>query len=300
MEDTDVPAAASVATEVDRAAVFCDPKLVKQYLRNLVPLLLGSSSQAADDSDLDAVEAMLSFPETTDKCQAFANDPSVPVLYVIKDVEAAAPEAEQSEIGFSTATFALSFELLWSSTHAGSIALIKRAQTLDPSVSVTKQIQVMNLPGPAHSGATASQAADGAAHSSDASAAAGAGPKERSGMAVMGSTNPYEALHAYVRFAVSPYFNAYVTAKEQAEQQASHAAGATGDSFRDDKDLQQQGIPMAKKKLAELELSLLHLQQNMDIPDVVLNIHPVIARTVADCRSQGIRTTVDAVDPALL
>ena len=37
---------------------------------------------------------------------------------------------------------------------------------------------------------------------------------------------------------------------------------------------------MTKKKFAELELSLLHLQQNVEIPDTHLMIHPVIQRTV--------------------
>jgi dynein heavy chain 1 len=36
------------------------------------------------------------------------------------------------------------------------------------------------------------------------------------------------------------------------------------------------GIPMTKKKFAELKLSLLHLQQNMEIPETCLVIHPVI------------------------
>lgn len=37
---------------------------------------------------------------------------------------------------------------------------------------------------------------------------------------------------------------------------------------------------MAKKKIAELELSLLHLQQNVEIPETHLIIHPVIQRAV--------------------
>ena len=37
---------------------------------------------------------------------------------------------------------------------------------------------------------------------------------------------------------------------------------------------------MTKKKLAELELSLLHLQQNVEITETHLIIHPVIQRTV--------------------
>ena len=37
---------------------------------------------------------------------------------------------------------------------------------------------------------------------------------------------------------------------------------------------------MTKKKFAELELSLLHLQQNVEIPETHLIIHPMIQRTV--------------------
>lgn len=40
------------------------------------------------------------------------------------------------------------------------------------------------------------------------------------------------------------------------------------------------GIPIAKKKFAELELSLLHLQQNVEIPEIVLGVHPVVMRAV--------------------
>jgi hypothetical protein len=38
---------------------------------------------------------------------------------------------------------------------------------------------------------------------------------------------------------------------------------------------------MTKKKFAELELSLLHLQQNVEIPETVLAIHPAISKAVA-------------------
>ncbi|PIA14754.1 hypothetical protein COEREDRAFT_46106 [Coemansia reversa NRRL 1564] len=249
-------------------AAFCDPNIVKQYLLNLVPVLLGSGGSDEDD-EVQAVRAMFSQPETSAKCKSFANDSSIPALYVVKDAEG--ESGDQDGYAVSTTTFELAFELSWKTTHVGSLALIKRTPTIDPDVSLARQIQVMNLLGPA--------------------SAASAG------------VNPYELLHAYVRFGVSPYFNAYVAAKEKADQQqqqqSSLGGGEGGSNLRDDKDA-QQGIPMAKKKLAELELSLLHLQQNVDIPETMLNIHPVIARTVAECRRQGQRTHVDAVDAGLL
>ena len=38
------------------------------------------------------------------------------------------------------------------------------------------------------------------------------------------------------------------------------------------------GIPLTKKKIAELELSLLHLQQNVEIPEISLPI-PTLVQT---------------------
>ena len=40
------------------------------------------------------------------------------------------------------------------------------------------------------------------------------------------------------------------------------------------------GIPTTKIKLAELELSLLHLQQNVEVPETNLVVHSVIQRAV--------------------
>ena len=36
--------------------------------------------------------------------------------------------------------------------------------------------------------------------------------------------------------------------------------------------------PSVEKKIAELEMGLLHLQQNIDIPDISLTIHPNVAQ----------------------
>ncbi|KAG6887387.1 hypothetical protein C0992_012466 [Termitomyces sp. T32_za158] len=79
-----------------------------------------------------------------------------------------------------------------------------------------------------------------------------------------GEDTPYEGLHALVSSGVKPWFDAFV---------GSRAGGRDGGDTR-------MGIPMTKKKFAELELALLHLQQNVEIPEVHLVIHPVIQRAV--------------------
>jgi len=91
--------------------------------------------------------------------------------------------------------------------------------------------------------------------------------------------------------AVAPYFDAFISAKG-----VNAEANATSKKHDDSK----MGIPMAKKKIAELELSLLHLQQNVDIPDITLNIHPIVQRAVEKCKQEAKRVTVDVIDPQLL
>lgn len=71
---------------------------------------------------------------------------------------------------------------------------------------------------------------------------------------------------------MSPYFNAYVNARHGKSNEASSSKSKNEDN--------KMGVPMAKKKMAELELSLLHLQQNVEIPEISLNIHPVVQKAV--------------------
>ncbi|KAJ2129461.1 dynein heavy chain, partial [Coemansia sp. RSA 921] len=233
-------------------APYCEPGYIQKYLMGIVPVLLGGADEAVDSAALS--EAIAS-AEGLGACQTFGTDSSVSALYVSRDIGSDGTQVK----------FEVSFELAWKPTYAGSVAVIKRVPVIDTHEPVARQVQAMNLPGPAS-----------VSGNNEAFTAASAADADTEHVGGSSSVNPYEALHAFMRFAVSPYFNAYVSAKEKAEQQHDGPGG-----HRDDKDA-QQGVPMAKKKLAELELSLLHLQQNVDIPETVLNIHPDIARTVAD------------------
>ncbi|THG97891.1 hypothetical protein EW026_g4197 [Hermanssonia centrifuga] len=98
-----------------------------------------------------------------------------------------------------------------------------------------------------------------------------------------GDETPYESLHAVVSCAVKPWFEAFV---------GSRGAGKEGDT--------KGGIPMTKKKFAELELSLLHLQQNVEIPETHLIIHPAIQRAVEQARTNGSRPSLSDIPPKLL
>ena len=51
--------------------------------------------------------------------------------------------------------------------------------------------------------------------------------------------------------------------------------------------------PSVEKKIAELEMGLLHLQQNIDIPEITLSIHPVVATQIKKSHDQGVRARVE-------
>lgn len=51
--------------------------------------------------------------------------------------------------------------------------------------------------------------------------------------------------------------------------------------------------PTMEKKITELEMGLLHLQQNIEIPEVNLAIHPIVIQVVQKCVGENRRPKVD-------
>lgn len=45
--------------------------------------------------------------------------------------------------------------------------------------------------------------------------------------------------------------------------------------------------PTVEKTLAELEMGLLHLQQNIDIPEITLPVHPIVASVIKRCSDEN-------------
>ncbi|XP_072172912.1 cytoplasmic dynein 1 heavy chain 1-like [Diadema setosum] len=93
--------------------------------------------------------------------------------------------------------------------------------------------------------------------------------------------SPFETLHAYVSSAVAPYFKSYVRASGKVDRDGDKMA------------------PSVEKKIAELEMGLLHLQQNIDIPDVTLPINQVVSTMIRKCGEEGRKPKViDFADKA--
>ena len=141
--------------------------------------------------------------------------------------------------------------------------MIKRPQPIDPSLPISSQIQVINLPGLASVG----------------------GANARQGPAV----SPMEILHSVVHLALAPYFDAYTKGHEPS---SGSKGRADGDS--------RAGVLGTKKKIAELESSLRHLQQNVEIPELFLTLPDVIQDAINVASSKQVRPTVEMIPPALL
>lgn len=50
--------------------------------------------------------------------------------------------------------------------------------------------------------------------------------------------------------------------------------------------------PSVEKKIEELEMGLLHLQQNIDIPEITLPVHPIVAQVIKKCAEEGTKPKV--------
>ncbi|KAG9237794.1 cytoplasmic dynein-like protein 1 heavy chain 1 [Amylocarpus encephaloides] len=237
-----------------------DSQSILQHLAYVCEITLGASR-----SDLENVGSLLSkarISDTTLRVQRWAE--SLPVLYIQQEIN---PEDTLDgvlrESAPSRYNYTLATEISMSTSTIASVALLKRSLSIDPAIPITSQIQIMNLPGVA----------------SPNSNAAGPGT----------SVSPFEVLHAIVQLALAPYFDACTKT-----QQSSN-----GTRTRSDVEA-KTGIPVTKKKMAELELSLLHLQQNIEIPDLILPMHPVVQNALEEAAARGSKPTAELVPPTLL
>lgn len=87
------------------------------------------------------------------------------------------------------------------------------------------------------------------------------------------NSSPFDTLHSYVSNAVSPFFKSYVKKSGKSDRE--------GDKM----------VPSVEKKIAELEMSLLHLQQNIDIPEITLAIHPYVQAIIKKAEAEKRKVT---------
>lgn len=50
---------------------------------------------------------------------------------------------------------------------------------------------------------------------------------------------------------------------------------------------------IVEKRISGLEMGLLHLQQNIDIPEITLSIHPTVMSVIKKCQEENRKTKVE-------
>ncbi|KAI6221986.1 Dynein heavy chain, cytoplasmic [Aphelenchoides besseyi] len=103
----------------------------------------------------------------------------------------------------------------------------------------------------------------------------------------MDSGDPYGSICAHVGKVLAPFFKSVIRDQRRNEHE--------GDKL----------VPAVQKSLNEAEINLLHLKQNIDIPDVELIIHPKILQAVEKAHARGTKPNVsdlgdDATDTSFL
>ncbi len=214
----------------------------------------------ADEIDVEA--AMPSSGDTEKTLQIFSSDRSLQVLYLMKDdiVESDGPTSGAYRDHELVSTYRLGLDFRTTEYTVASLAIIKQVLVLHYDAPLFSQLQIIPLP-------IFSLA------NSDI---------------IRHPTSAYEMLHSVLHHAISPYFDAYAKPNGVSAANVLDTANANN------------AIPTTKKKLAELELSLLHLQQDLDIPEVFLKIHPVMQSTINEAHRNGTRPTPNLLDEQLL
>ncbi|KAL9029741.1 MAG: hypothetical protein Q9196_002047 [Gyalolechia fulgens] len=250
------------------AAATISPDAVINHLTDLLEITLGASPE-----DLENYGSLFSpsrKQDTLQRCARFASESQV-ALYVQKDI--IDQENDNTAISAAAATlssekpssfrYTLSSEISFSSSTVNSVALLKRPQPIDPHIPLATQIQVINLPGLASST-----------------------PSNKNQHA---PTSAFEVLHSVIHLALAPYFNAYTKSQDSLGTPKGRA----------DADL-KGGVPGTRRKLAELELSLLHLQQNVEIPELHLPLPELVQEAIDHARMRKAKPTLDTIPPQVL
>lgn len=258
------PSNGSPATTTSNSLVSTfSPAPIIDYLIEVLSITLGATKVETESPG--SLFYQDRYAETIQKLSRYATEP-VMALYVTKDAvidqTPSDPASSLSNIIAGSYVYSISSELSTSTSTVATVALIKRAQPIDTNVPLHTQLQIMNLPGTValNSGA-------------------------------QGSVSPFEVLHAMVHSALAPYFDAYTKGQEtQSTVRTNRFADAEA----------KTGIPVTKKKLAELELSLLHLQQNIEIPELFLTLNPVLQSIIDEAVQKNTRPTLELIPSDLL
>ncbi|KAF2473666.1 uncharacterized protein BDR25DRAFT_256486 [Lindgomyces ingoldianus] len=217
----------------------------------------------ASEQDLRAPGSLLSpsrIHDTLQRCTRFALETQT-VIYVIKDrVDETHKDGLEPNGVSAHYTYTVSSDLLPSPTCATYMVITKQPIPIDPTIPISQQVLINTLPG----------------------------FTLRNNNASSQELSPYAPLSSLLQHAVEPYFDAYT------KDQRSRTGYSKGDNDA------RTGISATKKKLAELALSLQHLQQNVEIPELLLPLHPIIQNALESAEERNVKPVPELLPAAVL
>ena len=155
-------------------------------------------------------------------------------------------------------TYTLSPEFILSTGCVACVAVLKIVSTFNPSFPLKSQLQVINLPG-----VTSSNHGNRDQHAEQA---------------------PLESMRTVLRLALGPYLDACTRIQDEDQFQV----GLRDGNFR-------ANVPGTMKKVAELEMSLLNLQQNTEIPELKLSLHPFIQEALQTAERNNVKPSISLI-----
>ncbi|KNC52645.1 cytoplasmic dynein [Thecamonas trahens ATCC 50062] len=101
----------------------------------------------------------------------------------------------------------------------------------------------------------------------------------------LANDKPFETLYAYLRTSFGPLFESFLDASASKFGGSGPGSGPAGSSG--DKTDPNMGVAVVRKNLASLQSSLMHLKQEVEIPEVKLVIDGDIARCLDEAAAAG-------------
>lgn len=96
----------------------------------------------------------------------------------------------------------------------------------------------------------------------------------------LADSSPFETLHSYISNTFAPYFKSYIK-RGIYEQNVNDATNSPGSMIKD------QFVSMMEKRIDEVEMGFLHLQQNIEIPEINIDIHPFVVQIIKKCTDEN-------------
>ena len=252
--DTDQSSSPQQPGTGTQPASIADHVAFINYLRQFIPALLD-----ANLASLPELEKCFNEKSSIECIKKFLGDGQCRTLiiqrFTLKDEE----ESEQNSDESVVSQFLISTEVNYTNPKCLSVQVIKRTAVVESDKKFHNQVRVISL--------------------SDSS--------------------PYETLHSYVSNTLAPYFKSYIKRGHMDSKPAADSKLSSGGSGDIPSGANQslyggdQFATQMEKKIAEVEMGLLHLQQNIEIPEINLVIHPTVLQMIKKSADQNKKPKVD-------